>query len=212
MRKLSGLLAAAAVAVVAVTGTMLTIGPVSAESNGGVRVMPLGDSITDGFNVPGGYRINLWQKFVTGGYRIDFVGSQFNGPASLGDHDHQVGLRAVGDERLRARQHVLVAVPQRPRLDVLQVGAATGLGHGDRADVLAGLAEPVPAIPARWLYDLRGSELFDDITRLDTYYPTRTETALLDARMAEIAAITLTAPAPPIRWPTMDLGDVTATR
>ena len=37
-----------------------------------------------------------------------------------------------------------------------------------RADVLAGLAEPTPAIPARWLYDLRGSELFDDITRLPT--------------------------------------------
>ncbi|WP_406070272.1 cellulose binding domain-containing protein [Micromonospora sp. NBC_01638] len=63
--------------------------PASAESNGGVRVMPLGDSITDGFNVPGGYRIELWQRFTTGGYRIDFVGSQFNGPASLGDHDHQ---------------------------------------------------------------------------------------------------------------------------
>ncbi|WP_435795332.1 cellulose binding domain-containing protein [Micromonospora taraxaci] len=63
--------------------------PASAESNGGVRVMPLGDSITDGFNVPGGYRIELWQRFTAGGYRIDFVGSQFNGPASLGDHDHQ---------------------------------------------------------------------------------------------------------------------------
>ena len=58
-----------------------------------------------------------------------------------------------------------------------------------RADVLAGLAEPIPSIPARWLYDLRGSELFDDITRLEAYYPTRTETALLDARMPEIAAL-----------------------
>ena len=46
-----------------------------------------------------------------------------------------------------------------------------------RSDVLAGLAEPIPAIPARWLYDRRGSELFDDITRLPAYYPTRTETA-----------------------------------
>ncbi|QNN64786.1 L-histidine N(alpha)-methyltransferase [Sphingomonas rhizophila] len=57
-----------------------------------------------------------------------------------------------------------------------------------RRDVLAGLAEPIPAIPARWLYDRRGSELFDDITRLSSYYPTRTETALLDAKMPEIAA------------------------
>jgi L-histidine N-alpha-methyltransferase len=58
-----------------------------------------------------------------------------------------------------------------------------------RADVLNGLAEPIPAIPARWLYDRRGSELFDDITRLPSYYPTRTETALLEARMAEIARL-----------------------
>jgi len=57
-----------------------------------------------------------------------------------------------------------------------------------REDVLRGLSAPVPAIPARWLYDLRGSELFDDITRLPTYYPTRTETQLLDDIMPEVAA------------------------
>jgi dimethylhistidine N-methyltransferase len=56
-----------------------------------------------------------------------------------------------------------------------------------RRDVLAGLSSPTPAIPARWLYDRTGSELFDAITRLSSYYPTRTETALLEARMAEIA-------------------------
>ena len=55
-----------------------------------------------------------------------------------------------------------------------------------RADVLAGLSAPIPAIPARWLYDRAGSELFDAITRLETYYPTRTETALLDAIMPEV--------------------------
>ncbi|MBA3666844.1 MAG: L-histidine N(alpha)-methyltransferase [Sphingomonas sp.] len=58
-----------------------------------------------------------------------------------------------------------------------------------RGDVLAGLAELTPAIPARWLYDLRGSELFDAITRLPSYYPTRVETALLEAKMGEIAAL-----------------------
>lgn len=55
-----------------------------------------------------------------------------------------------------------------------------------RADVLRGLAEPVPAIPARWLYDRRGSELFDEITRLPAYYPTRTETALLEQAMVDL--------------------------
>ena len=57
-----------------------------------------------------------------------------------------------------------------------------------REDVLAGLSAPVPAVPARWLYDLRGSELFDEITRLPAYYPTRTETALLKQVMPDIAA------------------------
>ncbi|TKK91023.1 GDSL family lipase [Herbidospora galbida] len=77
----------------ALTGLLLTAGllttPAYAESNGGVRIMPLGDSITDGFNVPGGYRINLWQRLVQAGHTADFVGSGFNGPASLGDHDHE---------------------------------------------------------------------------------------------------------------------------
>ena len=57
-----------------------------------------------------------------------------------------------------------------------------------RQDVLAGLSPPIPAVPARWLYDRRGSELFDEITRLPSYYPTRTETALLTEIMPEIAA------------------------
>ncbi|WP_436764268.1 ricin-type beta-trefoil lectin domain protein [Streptosporangium sp. V21-05] len=69
--------------------TVATAAPAQAESNGGVRVMPLGDSITDGFNVSGGYRVGLWQRMVSGQYTVDFVGSGFNGPASLGDHDHE---------------------------------------------------------------------------------------------------------------------------
>ena len=57
-----------------------------------------------------------------------------------------------------------------------------------RDDVLAGLSAPIPAIPARWLYDLRGSELFDEITRLPSYYPTRTETAIFHRIMPDVAA------------------------
>ena len=48
-----------------------------------------------------------------------------------------------------------------------------------RADVLSGLGAQPRAIPARWFYDRRGSELFEAITDLPEYYPTRTETALL---------------------------------
>ncbi|NYF38489.1 lysophospholipase L1-like esterase [Streptosporangium sandarakinum] len=78
-------LAATAAALSPVAGT----GTAAAESNGGVRVMPLGDSITEGTQVPGGYRIGLWQRLAAGRYTIDFVGSQYNGPAGLGDHDHE---------------------------------------------------------------------------------------------------------------------------
>jgi lysophospholipase L1-like esterase len=75
-------------AAVVAAGTVLP-GTAAAESNGGVRVMPLGDSITEGTQVPGGYRIGLWQRATAGGYQVDFVGSQSNGPATLGDHDHE---------------------------------------------------------------------------------------------------------------------------
>jgi dimethylhistidine N-methyltransferase len=56
-----------------------------------------------------------------------------------------------------------------------------------RADVLAGLSERQKTIPARWLYDQRGSELFEEITGLDEYYLTRTETAILRRHAGEMA-------------------------
>lgn len=56
-----------------------------------------------------------------------------------------------------------------------------------RADVLRGLAASPCAIPARWFYDRRGSELFEEITQLPEYYPTRTETALLETACPEVA-------------------------
>ena len=58
-----------------------------------------------------------------------------------------------------------------------------------RQDVLAGLSAPIPAVPARWLYDRRGSELFEAITELPEYYPTRVERALLGRCSGEVAAI-----------------------
>ncbi len=56
-----------------------------------------------------------------------------------------------------------------------------------RADVLAGLARRQKALPSRWLYDDRGCELFEAITKLEEYYPTRAETAILRMHAAEIA-------------------------
>jgi lysophospholipase L1-like esterase len=51
--------------------------------------MPLGDSITDGMGVAGGYRTDLWQYFRADGQAVQFVGSEYGGPSALGDRDHE---------------------------------------------------------------------------------------------------------------------------
>ena len=56
-----------------------------------------------------------------------------------------------------------------------------------RADVVAGLTAPRKWLPPKWFYDARGSELFERITELPEYYPTRAERAVLAARAGEIA-------------------------
>jgi len=55
--------------------------------------------------------------------------------------------------------------------------------------VLAGLSQRQKVIPARFFYDRRGSELFEEITAQPEYYPTRTETALLREHSADIARL-----------------------
>lgn len=57
------------------------------------------------------------------------------------------------------------------------------------AAVLKGLSAPQKYIPCRFLYDARGSELFEEITQLEEYYPTRTEIGLLKGHGPEIAAL-----------------------
>lgn len=57
-----------------------------------------------------------------------------------------------------------------------------------RADVLHGLTDHPKWLPPKWFYDARGSELFDRITELPEYYPTRAEREILVARSGEIAA------------------------
>ncbi|MBN9521418.1 L-histidine N(alpha)-methyltransferase [bacterium] len=57
-----------------------------------------------------------------------------------------------------------------------------------RADVLAGLSRPRKQLPAKYFYDAAGSRLFDAITELPEYYPTRTELGILRARAGEMAA------------------------
>jgi L-histidine N-alpha-methyltransferase len=59
-----------------------------------------------------------------------------------------------------------------------------------RDDVRRGLTSTPKVLPPKYFYDDRGSELFEQITRLEAYYPTRAERAILDARADEIADLT----------------------
>jgi L-histidine Nalpha-methyltransferase len=59
-----------------------------------------------------------------------------------------------------------------------------------RADARAGLTASPKTLPPKWFYDERGSELFEKITQLDEYYPTRAERGILRGAAAEIAAAT----------------------
>jgi L-histidine N-alpha-methyltransferase len=58
-----------------------------------------------------------------------------------------------------------------------------------RADVRAGLTATPKTLPPKYFYDARGSDLFEEITRLPEYYLTRAETSILQRHAAEIAAL-----------------------
>ncbi|MFF3865934.1 L-histidine N(alpha)-methyltransferase [Micromonospora sp. NPDC001898] len=64
------------------------------------------------------------------------------------------------------------------------------LGRGLREDVRTGLTAAPKWLPPKWFYDARGSELFEEITRLPEYYPTRAERSVLAERAGEIAELT----------------------
>jgi L-histidine N-alpha-methyltransferase len=75
-----------------------------------------------------------------------------------------------------------------PRVDVHLT--ADDLRAALRSDARRGLQSIPKDIPPKWFYDTRGSQLFDDITRLPEYYPTRCERAILLERAPDIATIT----------------------
>ena len=75
-----------------------------------------------------------------------------------------------------------------PRVDVHLT--ADEIRAGLRADVAAGLVTVPKELPPKWFYDEEGSRLFEEITRLPEYYPTRRERAILDERADAIARLT----------------------
>ena len=67
-------------------------------------------------------------------------------------------------------------------------GRAAAADEEFASAVIDGLSRPQKTLPCRFFYDARGSQLFEEITRLPEYYPTRTESNILAANAAEIAA------------------------
>ena len=66
--------------------------------------------------------------------------------------------------------------------------AADAAAHALRRDVRDGLTSSPKSLPPKWFYDATGSDLFDQITRLPEYYPTRAEAEILRAHGADVAA------------------------
>jgi L-histidine Nalpha-methyltransferase len=64
------------------------------------------------------------------------------------------------------------------------------LAESLRADARRGLGSDPKSLPPKWFYDAQGSALFDKITELHEYYPTRAEREILAAQAASIAALT----------------------
>ena len=73
-----------------------------------------------------------------------------------------------------------------PSFSALTVAPAAKSCPGFLLDVLSGLGRLNKAIPPRWFYDQEGSKLFEDITRLPQYYPTRCERTILSTYIREI--------------------------
>lgn len=113
-----------------------------------VKIMPLGDSITDGSHrnmYPGAYRIALWRLCEDAGMEIDFVGSKQCGPAELPDKDHE-GHSGVWSNLTKKNTSETVDLNLAEKLDqyhpdiVLVLFGANDVIHGDAND-----PEKVPA-------------------------------------------------------------------
>lgn len=107
------------------------------------KLMPLGDSITDGYVVSGGYRTLLWQELVrTDNYPLDFVGSVSGGPDVLGDKDHEGHSGWCIDGPCRGANTTLMAgidgwlAKYKPDIIILSIGT-NDIGKGADAATTA---------------------------------------------------------------------------
>ena len=101
-----------------------------------------------------------------------------------------VEVSAAEDSQRRRRKDPEPVTDTRSELQIDRMLPDGFLAGALRADVRAGLSASPKFLPPKWFYDERGSELFEKITLLPEYYPTRTERSILAAAAPGIAAAT----------------------
>jgi lysophospholipase L1-like esterase len=148
--KLAALTMAGALALAGVVASPATASPASfpGTSSNGVRIMPLGDSITDGTGLngySGGYRTTLYNNLTGAGFNVDFVGTNSGGPANLADKDHE---GHIGWTTQQARDAIVPWLyGADPRTILLQLGTNdANLGNTDATTTLEPLIDLILAV------------------------------------------------------------------
>src|SRR6476660_9437424 len=139
---------------------------------------------------PGGQRISTARHHV-GRHSVGTASRRRHG---VGQRTIRRQPRLAGDPRPPSRRGRGIARRLDPSERIAMTFSLSNYLAADsaeealRRDVLDGLTQTPKSLPPKWFYDSVGSDLFDQITRLPEYYPTRTEAQILRARSAEIAA------------------------
>ncbi|WP_102126790.1 DUF4038 domain-containing protein [Deinococcus planocerae] len=129
------------------TATLAQAAPGPSAPARAPRVMPLGDSITDGYNVPGGYRIELLGRLSARAPGVNFVGSLQNGPGTLADRDHE-GHSGWRIDELSARIDGWLDRAQ-PDVILLMIGTNDVIQNRDLGQAPARLGRLLDQIGAR---------------------------------------------------------------